>query len=115
MFDEQAGSYDICEICGWEDDLAQLRFPHMPWGANKVSLIMAQENFLRTGSSDPARPPLGRGPAASDARDPEWRPIDEAADDIEQSLPGVEYGSTYPDDPTKLYYWRPSFWRSETD
>jgi hypothetical protein len=35
------GSYDICPICGWEDDVSQLRFPRMH-GANKVSLIEGQ-------------------------------------------------------------------------
>ena len=111
VFDEPPGSYDICAICGWEDDLSQLRFPRMG-GANKVSLIEGQRNHARDGASDPGHPPLGRLPAPSDMRDRDWRPIDEARDDIEQPVPGFEYGSTYPDDRTELYYWRPSYWRA---
>ena len=115
VFDEQAGSYDICEICGWEDDLSQLRFPNTPGESNHVSLITAQKNFQKTGSSDPGRPPLGRAPSATDVRDPDSRPIDEVTDDIEHSRPGIEYGATYPKDSAKLYYWRRSFWRSKTN
>ena len=111
VFDEAPGSYDFCRICGWQDDLSQLRFPRS-WGANKISLISAQKNFEQTGSRDPARPSLFvQPPTATDVRDPGWRALDEAADDIEEPVPGVDYGLTYPDDHTKLYYWRSSFWR----
>jgi Cysteine-rich CPCC len=112
MFDEPPGSYEICAICGWEDDVSQLRFPRMSGGANKVSLIQGQRNFAGDGDSDPWHPPLGRPAAASDVRDRGWRPIDETRDDIEQPVPGVEYGPTYPADYTGLYYWRPSYWRA---
>jgi hypothetical protein len=39
-------------------------------------------------------------------RDSAWRPLDPARDAIEVSEPGVDYGMTYPHDPTELYYWR---------
>lgn len=105
VFVEPPGSYDICTICGWEDDIAQLRFPRTT-GANKVSLIEAQWNFVKDGASDPARPPLGQDPLATDIRDESWRPIDEARDTFEDPVPGFDYGLTYPADSTTLYYWR---------
>lgn len=112
VLEEPPGSYDICPICGWEDDVSQLRFPRMAGGANKVSLIEGQSNFAQHGDSDPRHPPLGRPPTAKDVRDPGWRPIDEARDEIEDLVPGIEYGATYPADATELYYWRSSFRRS---
>ena len=53
VFDEPPGSYSICPICFWEDDQLQLAFPLMAGGANKLSLLQSQEEFLRIGASDP--------------------------------------------------------------
>lgn len=106
VFQEGPGSYDICPICGWEDDLSQLRFPRTG-GANKVSLIDGQRNFATYGESDPRHPPLGRPPGADDTRDPGWRPLDETRDEIEDPVPGFDYGATFTQDRTELYYWRP--------
>ncbi len=39
-------------------------------------------------------------------RDSAWRPLDPEGDAVEVPEPGVDYGVTYPDDPTELYYWR---------
>jgi hypothetical protein len=47
---------------------------------------------------------------ASDVRDPDWRPIDPCADTIEEQIKGKDYGDSYPEDATKLYYWRHNFW-----
>ncbi len=49
VFAEGPGSYDICEICFWEDDNVQLRWPTMDGGANAVSLVEGQWAFARTG------------------------------------------------------------------
>ena len=35
---EQVGKYEICEVCGWEDDPVQLANPDFAGGANKLSL-----------------------------------------------------------------------------
>ena len=35
---EQVGKYEICEVCGWEDDPVQLADPDFAGGANKLSL-----------------------------------------------------------------------------
>ena len=39
------GSYDICEVCGWENDPVQLRYPDEDGGANTESLNQAIENW----------------------------------------------------------------------
>ena len=102
------GSYDICPICGWEDDLSQLRFAAMAGGANRVSLIEGQRNYIETGSCDPTALATGRmtvRPPTGEVRDPGFRQL--ASSDIEPATHGVDQGSTYPTDPTALYYWRP--------
>ncbi len=63
VHDQLPGSHQVCPICGWEDDLAQLRFPEMPGSSNTVSLAEAQRNFQTYGASErrnrarPAPPP----------------------------------------------------------
>ncbi|MCA9278176.1 MAG: hypothetical protein KDA34_03615 [Phycisphaerales bacterium] len=47
-------SYDICPVCGWEDDPAQFVDPDLAGGANSVSLEVAWENFTRFGACDTA-------------------------------------------------------------
>jgi hypothetical protein len=44
-------------------------------------------------------------------RDPLWRRLDPATDDIERQVPGMDYGLTSPTDSTELYYWPPNYWR----
>jgi hypothetical protein len=106
------GSCDICPICDWEDDLSQLRFPETG-GANDVSLLEAQANFLLIGAKGANHQQHTRLATASDARDPLWRRFDAAADNIERPRPGVDYGATYPADLTELYYWRSNYWRRD--
>jgi hypothetical protein len=56
------GSYDICEICFWEDDPIQLEDSTYEGGANKVSLIQAQNNFKKFGACEHAMIPYVRKP-----------------------------------------------------
>jgi len=52
-FDEPLeGTYNICPVCGWEDDEIQLKNPNYEGGANKVSLYQAKENFKIIGAID---------------------------------------------------------------
>lgn len=101
------GSYDICPICGWEDDVSQLRVATEGGGANRLSLVEAQRNYADTGSSDPAAQAAGRihvRPPGTELRDPGFRHI--TIEDIRRLNPRGDYGSPYPADPTELYYWR---------
>lgn len=36
---DSIGSYDICDVCGWEDDPYQEEHPEDDVGANELSLI----------------------------------------------------------------------------
>jgi hypothetical protein len=110
IFDEPPGSYDICTICFWGDDLSQLRFPKTG-GANHVSLIKGQKNFAEFGACEERFLKSVRPVSNSDIRDEEWRPIDLTSDNIEEPVSGFAYGQTYPEDYTHLYYWRSIYWR----
>lgn len=37
-FQSGPGSYEICPVCGWEDDKAQYKDPNLKGGANRLSL-----------------------------------------------------------------------------
>lgn len=39
------GSYEICPVCGWEDDKAQYKDPNLKGGANKLSLKEYKEQY----------------------------------------------------------------------
>lgn len=104
MFDEPPGSYDICKICFWEDDISQLRFPRTT-GANHVSQIEGQKNFKEFGACERRMLQFVRAVTPADRREEHWRPID-THDAFEEPVSGVDYGATYPQDSTRLYYWR---------
>ena len=42
---EEINSYDVCEICGWEDDALQEKRPDYKGGANRMSLNEAREAY----------------------------------------------------------------------
>ncbi|GEC31845.1 CPCC family cysteine-rich protein [Sinorhizobium fredii] len=51
----EAGEWEICNVCGWEDDPAQEAVSDLAGGANKVSLLLARENYRLSGCSDPQK------------------------------------------------------------
>jgi anaerobic ribonucleoside-triphosphate reductase len=40
------GQYEICEVCGWEDDPVQSTDPDYAGGANNLSLNQAKKEWL---------------------------------------------------------------------
>lgn len=52
-FEEKpSGTYYICPVCYWEDDIVQLEDPDFSGGANEVSLNKAKDNFKEFGASE---------------------------------------------------------------
>ena len=101
MFDELPGSYDVCEICFWEDDVSQLRNPiDSSEGANQKSLYEWQQDILQ-------EYPLTITTVGEFTRDSQWRPI--RADELPEpeSVPenGLDYFYTRRDD-VITYYWQ---------
>ena len=74
--------YELCPVCWWEDDGAQ------PWevgGPNGVSLIEAQQEFLRRRRPYVLRPGRVRAPKRRESRDSAWRPI-EVTEDVQRQM-----------------------------
>jgi hypothetical protein len=112
VFDQQPGSSQRCPICQWEDDLAQLRFPRLAGSGNPLSLEEAQHNYTEFGASSRRLLADTREPFEEEPREPGWRPLDPARDNIEEPRRGVNYADSYPlEDTTTLYYWRTTYWR----
>lgn len=105
---EAPGSYEICGICFWEDDAVQLRWPTMSGGANRISLIDAQDSFATNGALEDRFKVHVRPVTRGDRRDAGWRRVDLARDSFE-NWPTQR---AWPSDLTALYWWRPSFWRA---
>ena len=76
-FDELPnGTYNICQVCFWEDDLVQLDNPDYSGGANKVSLRQAQKNFIEFGACEIEMIKHVRQPNPDEMRDDNWAPLD---------------------------------------
>ena len=101
VFAAPPGSHEICPVCFWEDDAAQLREPTMP-GANAVSLAEAQRSYADFGACEARVAGFVRAAAADEPRDPLWRPVAPRRDTV----------AAHGEDP---YYWRtPSSTRAST-
>jgi hypothetical protein len=96
VFAEPPGSYDICRVCGWEDDGVQLEAPGYTGGANGVSLYRYQREIALV------RAPVRVQVLGGCRRDPSWRPLGE--DEASPELPATRLDYEDP----RVYYWRRS-------
>jgi uncharacterized Zn finger protein (UPF0148 family) len=113
VFEEEPGSFGICPICYWEDELKQLRYPKEK-GANKVSLVEAQLNYEEHGASDLDLKIFVRKPNGNDEKDEKWRKIDLKKDKIaEKKEGGMDSVNIYPIETTRLYYWEENYLAEE--
>jgi hypothetical protein len=71
------GTYLICKICFWEDDIVQFNDADFWGGANKVSLRKGQLNFLEFGACEERCKQFVRKPNNDDIRDSNWKLVDE--------------------------------------
>ncbi|WP_126971541.1 CPCC family cysteine-rich protein [Gynurincola endophyticus] len=62
------GTYEVCEICYWEDDKTQTDNPDYVSGANKISLNEARKNYEQSGASDLTLLQYVRKASANDIR-----------------------------------------------
>ena len=44
---EKLGDYEICDVCGWEDDPMQSKDPDFSGGANELSLKEARAQWRK--------------------------------------------------------------------
>lgn len=68
IFEDPPGNYDICSLCGWEDDAVQLASPGLRGGANGGSLKEYQDAALREYPAEVTE-------VGGRVRDPKWRPL----------------------------------------
>jgi len=50
--DSYENTFEICEVCYWENDGIQFSDPDYEGGANAVSLNQARQNFKKLGTSE---------------------------------------------------------------
>jgi hypothetical protein len=66
MAQPATGTYDICPVCFWEDDLVQYEDPTYAGGANRPNLIESRVNFERYGACEPTSVRHVRPPTPAD-------------------------------------------------
>ncbi len=70
---EGEGSFEICNVCSWEEDSVMEDKPDSWGGANNVCLRQAQRNFISFGASEKRF--QGRVVNGSFEKDSLWKPV----------------------------------------
>lgn len=73
--EEPTDTYEICEICFWEDDGVQFRDPDFEGGPNDVTLRQAQQNYIKFGACQEDCIEFVRKPNKKDIKDPNWKQL----------------------------------------
>ncbi|QWG62484.1 CPCC family cysteine-rich protein [Bacillus mycoides] len=73
--EEPQGTYEICNICYWEDDPVQFNDHDFEGGANEPSLRQAQRNFIVFGACEEYFVESVRKATSEDVKDASWREI----------------------------------------
>lgn len=68
-------TYDICEICNWENDPVQEKYPDWKIGANGIPLRQAQQNFIKYGNCDGIEEKYAGEPLSEFVHDSDWIPL----------------------------------------
>ncbi|PJZ59076.1 CPCC family cysteine-rich protein [Leptospira barantonii] len=69
-FEEESGSFEICPVCYWENDNVQNDDPSYSGGANRISLELAKENYIRFGAKEKDYVTLVRKPKEDEYPEP---------------------------------------------
>jgi ribosomal protein L37AE/L43A len=69
--------WDICEVCFWQNDPPSLDDPYYQGGANAISLIQAQANFIAFGACEECSLNSVRDPLPDEPKDENWKPYTE--------------------------------------
>jgi hypothetical protein len=75
--EKPGGTYNICEVCYWEDDPFQLEDPDYISGANRVSLRQGQKNFREFGACEREMMRNVRPANQDELRDEDWKFLDD--------------------------------------
>jgi len=71
------GTYNICQVCFWEDDPFQFEDPDYISGANRVSLRQGQRNFREFGATEREMIKNVRPPNQDELRAKDWKFLDD--------------------------------------
>jgi hypothetical protein len=102
------GSYEICSVCGWEDDGVQLANPTSSAGANKQSLGEVQAGVID-------RIPLQVMTHGEFEREPLWRPLNRHELDVAETKRRFQHWHTQAAQGRMDVYWLQAAPAADTD